>query len=182
MNTLDYIMLVLAAGGLILGYWRGFIAQMVSLAGFFIAYLIAYQFYRDFAPVLQTTFSIPASESYQKYEFIVKGLHLDTYMFNALAFALLFFGVKLALSVVGRLLHFIAKVPGLNLLNRWSGALLGIAEALLIVIIAVNVMTILPSDSVQKLLSGSTLAPYLINHLPSFAGKLHELWQQGIPL
>jgi uncharacterized membrane protein required for colicin V production len=182
MSTLDYIMLALSAGGFILGYWRGFIAQMVSLAGFFIAYIIAYQFYRNFAPVLQSTFAVPASESYQKYEFIVKGLHLDTYMFNALAFALLFFGAKVALSVLGRLLHFIAKVPGLNLLNRWSGALLGLAEALLIMIIAVNVMTIVPSDAAQKILSGSTLAPYLINHLPSFAGKLHELWQTGIPL
>jgi uncharacterized membrane protein required for colicin V production len=182
MNSLDYIMAALVVGGLILGYVRGLIAQIVSLAGFFIAYLIAFQFYRDLAPVLQSTFSIPASESYQQYEFVVKGLHLDTYLFNALAFALLFFGVKIVLSVVGRLLSVIAKVPGVNLLNRWSGALLGVAEALLILIIAVNVMTILPSDPVQKLLSGSTLAPYLINHLPSFAGKLHELWNQGIPL
>jgi uncharacterized membrane protein required for colicin V production len=182
MNMLDYLMLALAAGGLILGYMRGFIAQIVSLAGFFIAYIVAFQFYRDFAPVLQSTISIPTSENYQKYEFIIKGLHLDTYLFNALAFAILFFGVKVALSVIGRLLHLIAKVPGLNLLNRWSGALLGIAEALLILIIAVNVMAVLPSDAVQKLLSGSALAPYLVNHLPSFAGKLQELWKQGIPL
>jgi uncharacterized membrane protein required for colicin V production len=182
LNTLDFIMLTLAAGGLIVGYWRGFIAQIVSLAGFFIAYIVAFQFYRDFAPVLQRTFALPASSSYQKYEFAVNILHLDTYIYNALAFALLFFGVKLALSVIGRLLHFIAKVPGLNFVNRWSGALLGIAEALLLIIISINVMTIIPSDGVQKLLSGSVFAPYLINHLPSFAGKLHDLWKQGIPL
>jgi uncharacterized membrane protein required for colicin V production len=182
MNTLDIIMLVLTACGLIVGFWRGFIAQIVSLAGFFIAYIVAFQFYRDFAPVLQRTFAWPASSSYQKYEFAVKILHVDTYVYNALAFALLFFGVKLSLSVVGRLLHFIAKAPGLNFVNRWSGALLGVAEALLIMIISVNVMTIMPSDGVQKLLSGSTLAPYVIDHLPSFAGRLHELWKQGIPL
>jgi uncharacterized membrane protein required for colicin V production len=182
MNTLDFIMLALAAGGLILGYWRGFIAQIVSLAGFFIAYIAAFQFYRDFAPVLQRAFALPASTSYQKYEFAVKALHLDTYIYNALAFALLFFGVKLSLSVIGRLLNFIAKAPGLNFVNRWTGAMLGVAEALLLIIISVNVMTIIPSDGVQKLLSGSELAPYLINHLPSLAGRLHDLWKQGIPL
>jgi uncharacterized membrane protein required for colicin V production len=79
-------------------------------------------------------------------------------------------------------LNIITKMPGLNLLNRWSGGLLGLAEAALIIIIAVNVMVIAPSEVLQKLLSGSILAPYLINELPSLAGKLQELWKQGIPL
>ncbi|MNI42653.1 Colicin V production protein [compost metagenome] len=71
-------------------------------------------------------------------------------------------------------------MPGINFVNRWSGALLGIVEAALIIIITVNVMTILPYESIQKLLAGSAVAPYLINDLPSLAGKLQELWKQGV--
>lgn len=166
LNGLDYTLLALAAAGLVFGYYRGFVAQMVSLAGFFIAYVIAFKFYKDFAPVLSKTIALPSYESYQKYEFVIKGLNLDTYIMNALAFAILFFGAKLTLTVLGRVLNVFAKVPGVNFLNRWSGALLGIAEAALLIIIAVNVMTILPSEAIQKLLSGSVTAPYLIKELP----------------
>ncbi|MEW9699717.1 CvpA family protein [Paenibacillus sp. SI8] len=180
MNTLDYVLLAIIALGLLLGYFRGFIAQIVSLSGFILAYLIAFYFYRDFAPLLRNAVALPTYQNYQKYEFIVKGLNLDTYILNAIAFAVLFFGVKFALVFIGRGLNLIAKVPGLNFINRWTGALLGLAEALLIIIIAVNVITIVPSDGMQKLLGNSLIAPYCINELPNIAGKLQELWKQGI--
>ncbi|NEW08168.1 CvpA family protein [Paenibacillus sp. SYP-B3998] len=180
MNSLDYMMLAAVALGLLLGYLRGFIAQIVSLAGFILAYLVAFYFYKDFAPLLSNAVSLPTYQNYQKYEFIVKGFNLDTYILNAIAFAILFFGVKFALVIIGRALNMIAKVPGLNFINRWSGALLGLAEALLILIIAINIITIVPSDGLQKLLASSTIAPYLINEMPNVAGKLHELWKQGI--
>jgi uncharacterized membrane protein required for colicin V production len=181
MNNLDYVMLAIVALGLLLGYFRGFIAQIVSISGFILAYLVAFYFYKDFAPLLRNAISLPTYQSYQKYEFIVKGFNLDTYILNAIAFAILFFGVKFALVIIGRTLNVIAKAPGLHFINRWSGAILGLAEALLIIIIAVNVITIVPSDGLQKLLANSSIAPYLINELPIIAGKLQELWKQGIP-
>lgn len=180
LHTLDYVLLAVLLIGLLLGYFRGFITQIVSIAGFVLAYLVAFYFYKDTAPVLRSAIASPTYQSYEQYAYIVKGLNLDTYFFNALAFAILFFGVKIALVVIGRALNMLAKTPGINVLNRWSGALLGLAEALLIVIIAVNVMTILPSDGVQKLMAESSIAPYLINELPHVAGKLHELWKQKI--
>jgi uncharacterized membrane protein required for colicin V production len=182
MNGLDYALIALTVGGLVIGFYRGFVAQIISLAGFFIAYFIAFKFYRDFAPVLNKTIPLPASGSYDKFEFIVKGLNLETYIMNALAFAILFFGTKLALTFIGRVLNLIAKVPGVNLINRWSGAMLGVAEAALIIFVAVNVMTILPSEAIEHLLSGSTFAPHLINGIPSLAGKLQDLWKQNISL
>ncbi|OCT10796.1 CvpA family protein [Paenibacillus pectinilyticus] len=168
--------------GLLIGYFRGFIAQIVSIAGMILAYLVAFYFYKDVAPLLKNAISLPTYQNYHKYEFIVKGLNVDTYILNAIAFALLFFGVKLALIIIGRALNILAKTPGLNAINRWSGACLGLAEALLIIVIAVNVMTIIPSDGSQKLLKSSSIAPYLINELPQVAGKLHDLWKQGISL
>ncbi|MGO4500567.1 CvpA family protein [Paenibacillus sp. 2RAB27] len=181
-NLLDYVLMSVIALGLLIGYFRGFISQIVSISGMILAYLVAFYFYKDLAPLLKSAISLPTYQNYQKYEFIVKGLNLDTYILNAIAFALLFFGVKLALMVIGRALNLLAKTPGLSAINRWSGALLGLAEALLIIVIAVNVMTIIPSDGSQKLLASSSIAPYLINELPQVAGKLHDLWKQGISL
>lgn len=178
MNGLDWAAAVILIAGTLMGFYRGIVSQLVSVAGLIVAYVVAFAFYKDAAPWIAEALSLPAYASYQKYEFLVKGLHLDTYMYNAIAFALLLFGVKLVLSIVGRVLNWIALTPGIKLINQWSGALLGLTEALLLVIVAVQVMTVVPNDSIQQLLKGSKTAPYLLNAIPSVSDKLHELWDQ----
>lgn len=178
MNGLDWAALVIAAAGTVLGYSRGFVGQLISFAGFFIAWLSAFLFYDDLAPLIKDTLALSGYETYQKYEFLTKGLHLDTYVYNGLAFAVIFFGVKLAFSIAGRLLNWLASVPGLKLINQWSGAALGFLEAALLIILAVHVMTVLPNDTAQRLLKQSVTAPYLLEHTPLITGKLQELWER----
>lgn len=177
MNGLDWGVLVVVAVGMVLGYSRGFVAQLLSIAGLVIAYLIAFAFYDDVAPWLQSMLASSGHETYEKYEFLTSELHLDTYVYNALAFALLFFGVKIAFSVGGRLLNLLTSVPGLKQINQWSGATLGVIEAALIVIIAVHVMTVLPNDTSQRLLKQSASAPYIMERTPVITDKLQELWR-----
>jgi uncharacterized membrane protein required for colicin V production len=176
MNGLDWAVAVLVMTGLILGYYRGFVSQLVSIAGLFIAYVVAFTFYKDVAPWIAGVLSTASSEAYQKYDFFVKGFHLDTFVSNAIAFGLLLFGVKIALSIVGRILHWITLTPGIKTINQWTGALLGLTEAALIVIVVVNVMVVIPNDTTQKLLKESTLAPHILNAIPSVSDKLNELW------
>lgn len=177
MNMFDFILLLIVAGCIILGYVRGLISQLISIAGLFAAFLIAYLYHRDLAPYLLEKLPLSSIENYNNYEFLIKGLHLDMYAANVLAFALLFFGVKIILAVVRRILNGIAHLPGLSFLNRTLGALFGLVEGVLIVVILVNVMTIIPSDTVQSQLSGSGLAPYILEHFPALTGKLQELWK-----
>ncbi|OXM86717.1 CvpA family protein [Paenibacillus rigui] len=178
MNGLDWAAAVILIAGTVMGFYRGLVSQLVSVAGLIVAYLVAFTFYKDAAPLLAEALSLPSYASYQKYEYLVKGLHLETYVYNAIAFALLLFGVKLVMSIVGRVLNWIALTPGIKLMNQWSGALLGLTEALLLIIVAVQVMTVLPNDSVQQLLKGSKSTPYILNLVPSVSDKLHELWDQ----
>ncbi|NHN29289.1 CvpA family protein [Paenibacillus agricola] len=176
MNGLDWAVAVLVVAGLILGYYRGFVSQLVSIAGLFIAYIVAFTFYKDIAPWIAGVLSTANSEAYEKYGSFLKGLHLDTYVSNAIAFGLLLFVVKIALSIVGRILHWITLTPGIKTINQWSGALLGLAEAALIVIVIVNVMIVIPNETSQRLLKESTFAPHIVNALPSVSDKLNELW------
>lgn len=177
MNMFDLILLLIVAGCVILGYVRGLINQLLSIAGLFAAFLIAYLYHRDLAPYLLEKLPLSSFENYNNYEFLIKGLHLDIYAANVLAFALLFFGVKIVLSIVKRILNGIAYLPGLNFLNRTLGAAFGLLEGVLIVVILVNVMTIIPSDNMQSQLAGSSLAPYILEQFPALTGKLHEHWK-----
>lgn len=160
-NLLDWIILAVCAGGLILGYIRGFINQLVSLAGLFVSFIAAFLFYDKLAPWLAKMFPISSWEAYSQYQFILETLNVDTYFYNAVAFAVLFFGAKIILSIVGHFLNLFSKMPGLNLINKWSGALLGLIEAVLLVVVAVHVMGVMPSQSVQELVDGSTIAHWI---------------------
>lgn len=182
LHLLDWIILVLLAAGTVWGYHRGLIRQLVSLTGLIAAYYLAYKYYEEAAVLLRRWFSFTDRESLQNYKFLIDKLHIETYVSNAIAFALLFFLVKIVWTVLGRIFHLLATVPGLNLVNRSTGALLAAAEVLVLVIVAVNVMTVIQLPEVQRALEESVTAPYLIKGLPTAAGKLQELWNSGVKI
>lgn len=174
-NALDWIVYVLAAAACIIGYRRGFAAQLVSLLSLFVAWLTAYFFYDDAAHWVGKLVPVEAFVSYTKYEFIVRTLKIDRYVVNALSFLLIFLLVKIGLVLAGHVLSLIAKVPGLNALNRFGGALLALLETTALLLIAVHAMAILPSDGAQRLLAGSQAAQWLIGLTPSLWEALQSL-------
>lgn len=180
LNTIDIVAAVAAVAALALGYHRGFIAQLVSIAGLFVAYLAAYWLYDDVAPVIANLFPMNQLQSYGKYAYLVEGLNLNVYVYNAVAFALLFFAVKIGLSVVGRLLHLITLVPGLKKLNKWSGAALALLETVILFAVAVQVMIVIPSDSLQQTLKGSVAAEYIGELTTEYTSKLREMWNRDV--
>jgi uncharacterized membrane protein required for colicin V production len=181
MNTLDIVAAVLVAAALFLGYHRGFVAQLVSIAGLFIAYLAAYWLYDDVSPVVARFLPLDRLQNYGQFAFLVEGMKWNVYFYNAVAFAVIFFVVKIGMSVVGRLLHLIVSMPGLKTFNKWSGAALALLEAIILFIIAVHVMIVIPSEQLQRTLEGSVSAGYTIQYTPELTNKLMELWNKERP-
>lgn len=175
MNKLDLIVLIGLAAAFVFGYRRGFVLQLVSFLGLFVAWLTAYLFYDDIAPWVGGLIPVATFSDYTGYGFILNGLKLEPYIIGAISFALLFVGVKLGLTLAGHLLNVLAKVPGLNMMNRWSGGLLALLETAALAAVAVHVMALLPNDSVQSLLSGSRAAGWTMEWLPTLFGKMKEL-------
>ncbi|TBL71414.1 CvpA family protein [Paenibacillus thalictri] len=177
LNGLDWAIAVAVLLGVVLGYTRGLISQLISIASLFIAYVVAIKWYGDFAPAIGRMVTMPSAAASPNLDFVVKGLNLDVYMTNAIAFAILFFGTKIAFAVIGKVLHVFTSLPGIKSINKTAGSALGLIEAIVLVVVAVNVMTIIPNEQIQQFLKRSTMAPYVINEAPVIAGKLHEMWQ-----
>jgi uncharacterized membrane protein required for colicin V production len=177
MNILDWIIIAVFLGGLAMGYSRGLIRQAVHLAGFVAAYVLAFKFYDDLAPKLMEWVPLNQFEQYNNFSFVAEALEVDRLFYNAISFALIFFGTKIGLTLVGNLLHVVASLPGISLFNRWGGLVLGFLEVTLILIIAINVMAVLPWEKGNELLAGSVLGDYFIEHVPIVAKKLQQLWQ-----
>lgn len=165
MNWLDGIMLIAAACGLAIGYRRGLVGQLMSVAGLVVAYISATLYYREAAAWIGRWIDWPAFGENAAYDFIVKNVPIETYLNNAVAFVLVFIGVKLACSAVGALLHIAVRAPGLSLINKWGGALLGFAAATILIAVAVHIAGAIPSEPLQRLLDESSIAS-IIRDMP----------------
>jgi uncharacterized membrane protein required for colicin V production len=176
MSTFDLIILILFAAGSLMGFRRGFILQAVHLLGFFIAYLVAHRYFDQFSPFLQSWIPYPFEDHQVNQPFIKRLIDTEKMFYSALSFALLFFGTKFGLQIIGNLLHMIALLPGLNLANRTLGGLLGFIEVFIIVFIIVHVLGFLPWETGQDWLNHSTVAMWITESTPSITNHIQELW------
>ncbi|KEO81110.1 CvpA family protein [Tumebacillus flagellatus] len=149
--------------------WRtGLVRQIISLVGMLAAYFIAKTAYPSFVPVVAkyvtvTTFTDGSNA--------VANLIANTvlnHLQEAIAFLLLFFVSFFVVKFVGRLLDMIANLPGLSIVNRLSGAVIGLALAVFIAALVVNVMNLMPQESVRGALQHSQLAALLISEFKGF--------------
>ena len=175
-NVLDIVAAVMAAGAFMLGYHRGLLAQLVSFAGLFVAFAVSFLFYDDLSPFIARLFPLETMQIDDRYSHWIQTFYLDVYFYNAIAFTSLFFLTKLALSVVGRVLNWFAQAPGIKTVNKWSGALLALAEAAILLVVAVHLMSVIPFERLQRTVKTSMVAEWIIVHTPDAAQKLHEMW------
>ncbi|WP_213585120.1 CvpA family protein [Paenibacillus sp. J2TS4] len=177
MNIVDLIVAVTIIASFAAGYRKGLISQLVSVVGLVAAILAAFFFYANVAGYLAKWIPLKTFTANSDYEFLLDHFQLETYIYNAIAFVLLFFVVKIGWHGVGRLLHAVVKVPGLNGLNRWAGAILAMLEAFLILTLLVFLLIAVPSDPLQEVLEQSAAVPYLLQWPPLVMEKLPDLFQ-----
>lgn len=179
-NILDWLIVCYFVVWVVRGYVRGFISQLVSLVGMFIALLAAYMFHGTVAPWIAKILPVTSWSSYEQYELIIHSLNLEQYFYNAVAFGLIFLAVKLGLTLLSHVLNLIAKVPGLKLLNKLSGLVLATCEAVVVIVIGISVMGAIPTDGLQRLVTQSVIAGKVEQFLPLLVNQLHELWMRYI--
>lgn len=175
---LDLVLLIIFIFGILVGLKRGFILQFVHLTGFIVAYIVAYQYFDDFAPKLKLWVPYPMSNDGPVILSLLNGEDLEGAYYRAVAFVILFIGTKIVMQIIGSMLEFVALLPILKQLNRWAGSILGFLESYLVVFILLFIGALLPVEQLQQLLDQSILADLIVNHTPYFSDKVNELWIQ----
>lgn len=129
MTSFDYIVLAIVGLSILLSMMRGFVREILSLAGWVVAFFVAKYYTLELAPLLPQ--AIP-SES----------LRLLA------AFLILFLATLLVTSLLSIALAQIFKQIGLNWMDRILGAFFGLARGMVIVGILVMLagLTSLPQD------------------------------------
>ncbi len=177
MNILDIIIIVVVIFFMIKGYQAGLIRQIINLFGYVLAIFAAYKLYDDLAPYLEEVIPFPnlGDSALSMYTELFQ---LHNVFYNAIAFIIIFIGVKLALYFVLIILDQIAKLPGLAIVNKLLGVLIGLVEALIIVILLVNFVSIMPWDNLQTYLNESYIAMFILDATPGITEKIYGLWNR----
>lgn len=170
MNGLDWLFLLLIAGGVIRGYQKGLILQAFSLVGAIFALLVAFRFAGDFSEVLMKSFPLP--------EEVGGGwiglLPIEGIIYRAAAFLLLFVGVKVIVSILARLFSGLVDIPVLSQLNRLGGIVFSLIQVFLILFIGVHLLNFLPWDRGQEAVQESFISQSVLKLTPDLTGSIGE--------
>lgn len=176
---LTLILLVILAGGFLIGLRRGLVFQIVHLTGLIAAFVVAYLFFDNLAPRLRLWIPYPSGATEGTFSFFSNALSLEDAYYNAIAFAILFFATKILMHIIGSMLDFLMELPLLHMANRWLGGVFGFIEIYLILFLFLYVAAFVPVDYVQHAVSDSILAQAMVQHTPIISEQIKDLWLGG---
>ncbi len=80
---IDVVLLFVLLLGAMIGLKRGFILQFIHMAGFFIAFFVAYQYYERFVPTLRLWIPYPTFGDPETMKLLFQSTHLDDAYYRA---------------------------------------------------------------------------------------------------
>lgn len=173
---LDIILLIIFAASILVGLKRGFIVQAIHLASFFVALIVAYIYYKPLAEKFVLWIPYPGVTDSSSMVLVLDSLNVDETFYRIIAFAIIFFVVKIALQILGSIFDFITYLPILNSVNRILGAILCFIEFYFLLFILMYVLALIPMGPIQDLMDGSFIANLMLEHTPIFTDMVRDWW------
>ncbi len=141
MNVADWIILLVLLLSVVQAASTGFFQEAFGIAGLVFGYLIAAWGYGHLADHFASYIS-------------------SRWLGEIVAFLAIFLGVMVVAGVLGKIVRWIVKEAGLNVVDRFLGGALGLVRGCLLVAIVLVSMTAFTPTS--RWLQGSGLAPYFL--------------------
>ncbi|TSI03156.1 CvpA family protein [Lysinibacillus sp. BW-2-10] len=173
---LDIILLLVFAASLLVGLKRGFIVQAIHLSSFFIALIVAYIYYKPLADKFVLWIPYPGITEDTSLTLIIDALDVDKTFYRIIAFAIIFFVVKIALQIFASIFDFLTYFPILNSVNRVLGAALCFVEFYFLLFIGMYVIALIPIASVQSFMGSSFIANLMLEHTPILTKLVQNWW------
>ena len=173
---LDLFILAVFIISFIIGAKRGLIVQLINIASFFIALIVAIVYYKPLADKFVLWIPYPGFTEGSTMTLVLESLDVDRTFYRVFAFALLFFAVKIALQILGSMFDFLTYLPILSSLNYLLGAVLCFIEAYVILFIGLYVVALLPIESVQAIIDSSFITGLMLEHTPIITSIFQNWW------
>jgi membrane protein required for colicin V production len=140
-NVADWIILAALALSVAQAASSGFFQEAFGIAGLVFGYLLAAWQYRRLAGHFEAYIS-------------------SKWLGEIVAFLAIFFGVMILAGILGKIVRWIVKEAGLNVVDRFFGGVLGLLRGCLVIAIVLLAMAAFTPNS--RWLQGSAFAPYFL--------------------
>jgi membrane protein required for colicin V production len=133
MTLFDYLVIFVLVCSVVISTLRGLVKEILSLAGWIVAFMIANAYGEMLAEMLPTSIPGPLARL-------------------IVAFLALFIGVRILMMLLGMAIEALIRAAGLSLADRGLGGLFGLARGLVLIMAAVLLagMTSLPQQPFWK--------------------------------
>ncbi|MGX2957532.1 CvpA family protein [Ursidibacter arcticus] len=142
----DFIIIGIVFFSVLVSLWRGFVEEVMSLAGWIIAFFIASKFYPAMANLLLQIDSVYLQNS--------------EYLRNGIAAAILFIAVLIVSGIINALIGQLVSKTGLSGTDRVLGAGFGILRGIFIVAAILFFLDTFTSFAQSELWKESKLIPH----------------------
>ncbi|WGE88042.1 CvpA family protein [Actinobacillus equuli subsp. haemolyticus] len=142
----DIIIIGLIAFSILVSLWRGFVSEVLSLAGWVVAFFVASNFYPYLSSYLTQVNSVYLQNS--------------EYLRNGIAAAVLFIITLIVCGIISALLSKLVDTTGLSATDRVLGGAFGALRGILIVAAILFFLDTFSSASQTELWKESQLIPH----------------------
>lgn len=161
MAWVDLALLAIMAVSVVIGLVRGFVFEVMSWAGWVVAYFAAHWFSDLLAP--QLPIGLPGSSVNQ-----------------VAAFVLTFIAALLIWAVVSRVIRMLVHATPLSVVDRLLGALFGALRGLLVLLVLATVVSVTPWAK-SSAWQASVAAPWLHAALAGLKPVLPDSFSKHLP-
>jgi membrane protein required for colicin V production len=141
MSGADWIIVAILLLNVIAAAMQGFFAEVLSMAGLVVGYIVAAWQYPRLAAWFESFFK-------------------SVWLAEILGFLVIFFSIFLLFGIAGRIARWMMKEAGLSGFDRFLGGMLGLLKGSLMAAVVLMGMTAFTPTS--KMLEDSQLAPYFL--------------------
>lgn len=173
---IDLLIIILLVGGLISGFRRGLIVQLIHMTGLFISVFAAYNYYKPLAEKLILWVPYPGATAEEQLSWSFSNLDLDMTFYRLIAFIIIFIGANITLQLIAAMFDFLKHLPVLGFGTRLFGAGLGFIEFYIIIFFLLSIFVLLPIEPVQKAIGHSLLAKSVFEHTPVISEAIKKWW------
>lgn len=167
---LTIIIILILIGSFLRGRRRGLLRMVLNLISYVIAIGVARFGAVSFGNKLADWF--PTVDTASTSGTIVSEHSGNQFLYNGLAFIILFVVVLLICHWIVRKLNLITKVPVIHQLNGAFGGLISLVISYVTIFLLLTVFQVWPSDWWQAQLTASNLATWIIDNTPGLSNQV----------
>ena len=167
MSWFDIIISLVLLGAFVRGLQKGLVLQLTRFAAIILAAIFAGMVAQRILP------------------FLLKTINISLNLAGVVSYILAFIVIVFAINFIGKMIHSLFKALHISFLNKIMGAIVGVAGAMIVLSILLNLAVMLDLD--EELISNKTKTDSLLYStvqvvVPAIVPYLNrELWDKYIP-